>query len=202
MPEFFCTLQFFGKTGSAVLVLALIVVSPSSIMAEETFSFHNPPAKATEHVTPPRETRNSVMRLEDNGDGTITDRDSRLMWAQKDSYADLGICLDYTESLKYVNNLTTGGYTDWRFPTLRELVTLYDETQENVMAWDHDPRYPLALDSKFASGAAYWYWSSDVGTTSLTANCAKTLYFANGIIEFRRFELCNNGGVRAVRKTH
>ena len=68
------------------------------------------------------------------------------------------------------------------------------------MAWDHDPEYPLALDSKFADGAAYWYWSSNCGTTELTQCCAKTLYFPTGIIGMRRFELCNNGGVRAVRK--
>lgn len=70
------------------------------------------------------------------------------------------------------------------------------------MAWDHDPEYPLALDPKFAEGAAYWYWSSDTGTTPLTENCAKTLSFVKGIIKMRRFELCNNGGVRAVRRIH
>jgi hypothetical protein len=58
------------------------------------------------------------------------------------------------------------------------------------------------IDSKFADGAAYWYWSSDTGTTPLTRNCAKTLYFVKGIIEMRRFELCNNGGVRAARRIH
>ena len=58
------------------------------------------------------------------------------------------------------------------------------------------------IDSKFADGAAYWYWSSDTGTTPLTENCAKTLYFVKGIIKMRRFELCNNGGVRAARGIH
>jgi hypothetical protein len=178
--------------------LVLIFISSNSATAEEIPCRLSPPYEAPEYVDPPR-LPPSKSRLQDNGNGTLTDSGTGMMWAQKDSYADLGKCLTYTESLKYVEKLKTGGYDDWRIPTIKELSSIYDDTQENVIAWDHDPEYPLALDSKFADGAAYWYWSIDCGTTELTQCCAKTLYFATGIIEMRRFELCNNGGVRAVR---
>jgi len=199
MSEFIFSLRNHFLKWNLALGLVLIVVSPNSTTAEEMPCRPKPPYEAPEHIVPPLKLTVSKSHLLDNGDGTLTDRESGLMWTQKDSYADLNKCLTYTESLKYVDKLKTGGHIDWRIPTIKELAFIYDETQENILAWDHDPDYPLALDSKFAGGAAYWYWSSDIGTTPLTQHCAKTLYFVTGIIEMRRFELCNNGGVRAVR---
>jgi len=199
MPEFIFSLRSHCLKWNLALGLVLIFVFPNTLWSQEMPCRPKPPYEAPTHKTPPTEIQESKLHLKDNGDGTLTDRDSNLMWTQKDSYAYLNKCLTYTESLKYVENLTTGGHVDWRIPTIKELASIYDETQENVMAWDHDPEYPLALDSKFADGAAYWYWSSNNGTTPLTKHCAKTLYFVNGMIEMRRFELCNNGGVRAVR---
>lgn len=200
MILFFRSGRDWEKARVFCMVLGMIAAFPDSALPQERPCKPNPGYEAPAHVEPPQEIRQSGVRLIVNGDGTLTDPDTGLMWTYKDSYADLGRCLTYTESQNYVHNLSTGGHTDWRIPSLIQLASIYDDTQENVMAWDHDPGYPLALDSKFADGAAYWYWSSDTGTTPLVEHCAKTLYFVNGVIEYRRFELCNNGGVRAVRK--
>lgn len=48
-----------------------------------------------------------------------------------------------------MEKIEVANFTDWRMPTLKELATLYDPTQENNMAWDHNPEYSLALDKKF-----------------------------------------------------
>lgn len=197
--------NFSGFVRNQVFLLSLtfgfILFAPASGLTDMTPKpcGHTSPYEAPEYVAPPSSTTESKMHLIDNGDGTISDPDRGLMWTQKDSYAELNKCLNMTESRKYVENLDTGGHTDWRIPTIKELASLYDDTQGNVMAWDHNPEHPLYLDKKFSDGAAYWYWSSTCGTTELTKCCAKTLYFVNGLIEMRRFELCNNGGVRSVR---
>ncbi len=145
---------------------------------------------------PPPESR---LHLIDNGDGTISDPDSGLMWAQKDSYADLNRCLNWHESNDYVRELKVGGHTDWRLPTLKELAGIYDDTKESVISLDHDPDQPLGLDEKFADGAAYWSWSADFEETDLTDCCARSFYFVKGMVHARRFSMCANGGVRPVR---
>tara|TARA_B100000686_G_scaffold353227_1_gene457963 strand:+ start:655 stop:1263 length:609 start_codon:yes stop_codon:yes gene_type:complete len=141
----------------------------------------------------------SKVKLVDNGDGTMSHRTLGKMWAKADSYAIFGRCLDYYESKNYVEKLNVGGYTDWRIPDMEELASLYDNTKNSVITWDHDKEYPLSLNEKFADGAAYWYWSIGVSGSKLTDCCAQTLYFVNGVIHTRRLSSCKNGGVRAVR---
>jgi hypothetical protein len=150
--------------------------------------------------TPPPP-RKSTVYLVDHDDGTLSTPKYERMWVKKDSYADLGRCLNLYEAIEYVENLITAGYDDWRLPGLGELAIIYDNTKENVMGWDHRPEVPLALDERFADGAAYWYWSLDYEETKLNGCCARTFYFVNGMPHVRRFTACANGGVRAVRNT-
>ena len=55
----------------------------------------------------------------DNGDGTITDNVTGLMWEQ-----DMGKKISFTEAFTKASNSTLGGYNDWRVPTLKELYSL------------------------------------------------------------------------------
>ncbi|MBT5631317.1 MAG: DUF1566 domain-containing protein [Nitrospina sp.] len=177
-----------------------VVIAPSLSFADNPISCTPPvPFEAPQYVEPIQEPEASKLHLIDNEDGTITDRDSGLLWTKRDSYASLGKCLTWQESLDYVKNLDTANFKDWRMPTIKELATLYDPTQQNNMAWDHNPEYPLALDEKFADGAAYWYWASDSAVVEQKRSCAKTLYFVQGFIHLRNIHQCNNGGIRAVR---
>ncbi|MFC1850872.1 DUF1566 domain-containing protein [candidate division CSSED10-310 bacterium] len=56
-----------------------------------------------------------------------TIRKTGLMWTKKCSAADLGRCVSWNSKDRYVANLRTGGYSDWRTPTINELQTIYDE---------------------------------------------------------------------------
>lgn len=186
--------SFAGILFLTTLVFMWVVGYPIGTLAGP---YTEPVYEAPSYVPPPPP--QSKLRLVDNGDGTITDPDSKLMWTKADSYADLGKCLNWYQSRDYMKDLTTGGHTDWRIPGLDELFGIYDNTKENVMGLDHDPNQPLHLDEKFADGAAYWYWSSEYDETNLTDCCSRTLYFVKGIINTRRFSYCQYGGVRAVR---
>ena len=55
----------------------------------------------------------------DNGDGTITDNVTGLMWQKM-----VGEKLTLEEALKRAKNLQLGSYHDWRVPTIKELYSL------------------------------------------------------------------------------
>lgn len=57
-----------------------------------------------------------------NGDGTVTDEATGLMWQAADS----GAGMDWPSALEYAQNSELGGYTDWRLPNVKELQSIVD----------------------------------------------------------------------------
>jgi hypothetical protein len=58
----------------------------------------------------------------DNGDATVTDESTALMWAQSDD----GVELNWEDALAYANDSELGGYSDWRLPNVKELHSIVD----------------------------------------------------------------------------
>lgn len=60
--------------------------------------------------------------LYNNGNGTITDNATGLMWAQNDN----GKGVNWPQALAYAKSSSLGGYSDWRLPTVKELESIVD----------------------------------------------------------------------------
>ena len=93
-------------------------------------------------------------RFLDNGDGTVTDNCTGLMW-QKNTPAIKGnfnYFVDWCRALDYCDNLTFAGHDDWRLPNVVELMSLIDYGD------DFDRTY-----SVFDPPPITRYWSSTVG---------------------------------------
>ncbi|MDA8140178.1 MAG: DUF1566 domain-containing protein [Desulfobacteraceae bacterium] len=83
--------------------------------------------------------------LVDNGNGTISDTATGLMWQK----AEPGT-MTWEAALDYCANLQLAGYSDWRLPNRNELQTIVD-----------DSRYNPAIDRTIFPGAmSSGYWSS------------------------------------------
>lgn len=124
--------------------------------------------------------------------GVIKDTKTGLMWTQKDSYADLGHSLNWNESREYVDGLSTGGYNDWRLPTVTELKTIYEPSKSNKDLYGGK----LRLDPIFAKSGTYNYWSSETAGDC----CAVTITFDYGHVTKNHRDFSGSFGVRAVRK--
>ncbi|WP_372755646.1 DUF1566 domain-containing protein [Labilibaculum sp.] len=61
-----------------------------------------------------------------NGDKTISDAATGLMWMQNDSETD---GMNWKEALIYAENFEFAGYSDWRLPDIKELQSLVDYTR-------------------------------------------------------------------------
>jgi hypothetical protein len=107
-------------------------------------------------------------------DDSFHDRDNTYTWCDTNpdtNGGDQGTCGAATDTEDFINALNSagfGGYSDWRMPTLKELVTLLDYSTLN-------PSIDTAI---FPNTVSFEYWSSttDAGDT----NDAWRLYFYNG----------------------
>ncbi len=90
-----------------------------------------------------------MNRFIDNGDGTVTDTNTDLMWTKD---ANLKVtCVLWQQAIDYANNLNLYGYTDWRLPTVNELISLIDYTK-------YSPALPAG--HPFINMQPDFYWSS------------------------------------------
>ncbi|TET49398.1 MAG: DUF1566 domain-containing protein, partial [Anaerolineales bacterium] len=69
-------------------------------------------------------------RYVDNGDGTVTELQTGLMWQQ-----DPGEKLTYAEALAGADAFDLAGYDDWRLPSIKELYSLILFSGVDVSGW-------------------------------------------------------------------
>ena len=98
----------------------------------------------------------------DNGDGTVTDEGTGLMWSQTDS----GEGMNWEDALAWVqqmNNESCLGYSDWRLPNAKELQSLVDYTRspDTTSSAAIDPIFESTEITNEAGDKDYpFYWSS------------------------------------------
>jgi hypothetical protein len=97
-------------------------------------------------------------RFTDNGDGTVTDHLTGLMWSKD---ANANGTMTWNDAIDYANNLSLGSggcgtyYTDWRVPNKLELESLLDLGEYSPTLPDGHPFSNVQSESNDSS-----YWSS------------------------------------------
>lgn len=99
-----------------------------------------------------------------NGNGTISDLATGLMWQQSDD----GTARNWEESLAYAENLTLGNKNDWRLPNAKELQSIvdYSRSPKTTNSPAIDPLFECTKisDPNGNSGQYPFYWT---GTSHL-----------------------------------
>jgi hypothetical protein len=156
----------------------------------------------------------------DNGDGTVTDLTTCLMWEQKDgtvggssndsdpenvnnyyTWSASGTAADglvFTDFLPRVNGTLCsagtcaglGGHSDWRLPTIAELQTIIELSASGCGSGSP------CIDTSFGPTQPLYYWSAS--TPAGTPYDAWTVYFGYAYV-VGTFTKTSNYNVRAVR---
>ena len=132
--------------------------------------------------------RGVPSRYQDNGDGTVTDLNTGLMWQKQ---FDGGRKHTFAEAKSGAAQCRTGGHTDWRLPAIKELYSLIDFSggMANQPAKPYlDTRYFEFIYGDPAKGereidAQYWSATEYVGRTMRGNATVFGVNFADGRIK-------------------
>ena len=108
----------------------------------------------------------------DNGNGTVTDNITGLMWQQEDDDVER----NWEGAITYCEGLSLAGHDDWRLPNSNELTSIVD-----ISLWA-----PAIDETYFPKTNSSLYWSS---TTSVS------------LTSYAWYVSFDNGGVRDSSKS-
>ena len=112
----------------------------------------------------------------DDGNGTITDRATGLMWSKSDS----GKGMNWQQALAWVQqlNATNGsGHNDWRLPNAKELQSIADYSRIPAIS-------PVFQISRLSDGEYPFFWTSTThldGPPGQVGNAAVYIAFGRAL---------------------
>jgi len=89
----------------------------------------------SEQVPVTQEEASKPKRFVEKGPHVIFDTKTKLYWLKKDSWQDKGKFFNWHEAREYAdrkNLRKTGGFGDWRLPSIDEAASLYGEELQNT----------------------------------------------------------------------
>ncbi len=121
--------------------------------------------------------------LTDNGNGTVSDASTGLMWEKTGSATPAY----WQNALDYCTRRTTGGYKDWRLPNRRELLTITDYsltgsvlpavfTPSTNLFWastTYNTYSPYGWRVSFSDGLSDGYWKVTQDPPQQYARCVR-----------------------------
>lgn len=155
------------------LVLFVFVSVISLVMIHDSDSFGEGDGERAEGTEGVKEIGREGDRFIAYEDGTVLDTATGLLWASKDN----GEGITWDNAIKYCENYTGGGYTDWRMPTQDELSKIYDKKKRNkhgahvnkwieitaMSVWASEFRDSKAACMIFSYKSKYWTKPSNKG---------------------------------------
>jgi len=117
----------------------------------------------------------------DNGDGTVTDNVTGLMWQQTAP----ALSYPWATAIDYCSTLTLANRDDWRPPSLIEIFSIADDGQTN----------PSINGTYFPSTPVNCFWSSTLVAGS-SSDAWGVNFYVSAPIRYNMSTYCN---VRCVR---
>ncbi len=115
------------------------------------------------------------LRYRDNGDGTVTDLNTGLMWQKAHDFTRRTL----KQAKQHVENMTLAGYDDWRIPTIKELYSIADMDGQLIKPGDDGVSKPYIdtdyFEYQYDNHLAFagQFWSSTVYVKNAIQNFSK-----------------------------
>jgi uncharacterized protein DUF1566 len=149
----------------------------------------------------------ATLAYQDNGDGTVTDLNTGLMWEKQsddNSIHDRDQAFSFANAqthISAINGATFAGHTDWRLPNIRELQSLVNYGVANpaiASAFFHSNCFGGSTVLNGSCTAFVNHWSST--TVTNLPGSAFTVNFTDGTVGvFTKSGVGNVFAVRGVR---
>lgn len=134
----------------------------------------------------------------DNGDGTITDLSTNLMWQKADSNK----AMNWEDALAYAENLTFANHEDWRLPNAKELQSIVDYTRslQTTNSAAIDPLFETTKIKDMNGELQYpYFWSSTTHVDSAAVYIA--FGEAKGLMNGQLLDVHGAGSQRSDAKS-
>lgn len=92
----------------------------------------------------------------DNGNGTITDNNTNLIWQKEDDSVERF----WEPAIIYCEGLSLAGYSDWRLPNIKELESITDDSTDPAINTTYFP------NTKYQTISLYWSSTSSLSTAT------------------------------------
>jgi hypothetical protein len=148
-PVMNSTLKRFTKNVLFILPLVLLLSAAADCTGQTSGSKHRPASNMSDFqatlsvenpaAAHPVDPSPQKGRFVDNGDGTVTDRKTNLMWIKNGRRLEFISALTWWDAIQKSNGIKVGGHDNWRLPTLEEWSSLIDTRHQSPALVEPSP---------------------------------------------------------------
>jgi hypothetical protein len=139
-----------------------------------------PTAPPVASLTPDKgATPTEPFRFVDNGDGTITDTRTRLMWVQNGWRFEFLSALSWVEAREKIKTFKLNGHSDWRLPNIEEWRGVIDSRNRNPAMVEPNPFVNIISHMPYWTGTEYGYGPQRACTARCIESYIVMLYSGN-----------------------
>lgn len=127
-------------------------------------------------------------RFTRNGDGTVHDSLTGLMWPENGWRLDLLSALSWHEAVEKCADFRLGGHRDWRLPTIDEWLSLIDIDNRNPALVEPNPFVNIISHMPYWSASEYTYGKDHTCTQECPLESYTVMLFSGSVNHQKKSE--------------
>lgn len=130
-----------------------------------------------------------VDRFVDNGDGTVTDRQTGLMWIKNGWRMEFLAAVGWDTAMQKCAGFRAGNYADWRLPTVEEWRSLVDRSVSFPALVEPNPFENIITHMPYWSRSEYAYGEKPAVARAGSHNSYTVMLYSGSFNHQRKSEL-------------